>query len=283
MNPLPIVVGVNGSKHSFDAVDFAAREAQMRRLRLHIVHIEPVHGGGIGVDASSGNGVQQMLAAATARALHVDSGLSITAEVLAGPVARSLADQSGHASLIVIGRRHGRLAALRASSVAAHLSTRTACPLIVAQGVSEPATNIIAGVDAAAGAESVLEFAFGEAALRETGVTVTHAYQDQISMRSAVAGRLSRDSVLTFERAGQTVLAETLVAVQGMYPQVKTRQRLVDGPTDVALVAGTMAAQLIVIGGPSHDPHHRMPVGSMSHVLLRRAMCPVALVPCPPA
>src|SRR5207248_9140925 len=93
----PVVAGTDGSEESLLAVEWASREAVLHRLPLRLVavlatppRIAPASTAAT-LSAVARRRLERALAAAADRAAGLAPGLKVTAELLAGPPARTLA------------------------------------------------------------------------------------------------------------------------------------------------------------------------------------------------
>jgi nucleotide-binding universal stress UspA family protein len=161
-----VVVGVDGSAGSLNAVRWALREARAHGAELHAVFAwqyhpswsnpslgslfpinygpvahrtptgpaDPALDGVLDAEAAAGN----TLAAAIAEALAGDrgeptsSGVRITQEVIEGHAAKVLLDAATESDLLVVGSRgHGGFAGALLGSISQHVVTHTHCPVVV--------------------------------------------------------------------------------------------------------------------------------------------------------
>ncbi len=107
----PIVVGVHGSAASLAALRWAAREAALRHVTLHVVrawedqgrHLAPYAllrlPGSRETRAAAGAGLEQAVRIVADQSPRV----TVTAEVADGPPSRVLIDRAAHAALLVVG------------------------------------------------------------------------------------------------------------------------------------------------------------------------------------
>jgi nucleotide-binding universal stress UspA family protein len=173
-----IVLGYDGSDFSMQALDWALDEAELRQLPLTLAHAW---------QWPYGEAAEQSKAHLRKAADHVlwhgadcarstSSGVRVETDLYEGPAARRLVELSGGAALLVVGSR-GLSALPRAvlGSVAGYVAAHAHCPVIVVRGpgpLPAPAKpGPIVVPDRAPGA-AVLEFAFGEAAMRQVAVAV---------------------------------------------------------------------------------------------------------------
>jgi nucleotide-binding universal stress UspA family protein len=137
-----IVVGVDGSKGGREALEFAAREASMRKGRLRIVcawEIPPaVYSGGLAptLDQSTlsglGEGAETVVREAVAAAKELQSAIDCEGKAVQGQPAEVLLQEARDADLIVVGNRgHGGFASLLLGSVSHQVVQHAPCPVTV--------------------------------------------------------------------------------------------------------------------------------------------------------
>ena len=110
----PIVVATDGSEESLRAVDWAAREAELRGLPLRIVSAAALpprmaeHTTAAGVATVADTVVSdrdRALAAATQRATAAAPDILVDADGLGGAPARAITEAGSGASMLVVGSR----------------------------------------------------------------------------------------------------------------------------------------------------------------------------------
>lgn len=275
MEPMgPVVVGVDGSLASLEAVELAAEEAVARVAPLLVMHVQDA--GAPTPDARS----RRLLAVAAARASAEHPGLSVS-ELLASGNAADALNEVADMCLLVVGHR-GAGGGPHAAWTVARIVQKARVPVIVhrpldthdAETLPRP---VLVGVAGDKCADDVVAFAFEEAALRGAPL---------LAMR--VWGRFDAEQVdvplQTWEEAAlaeaDLSLCEALSGWSKKYPDVVV-SRVIHHGLDVALplVTASRTAQLAVVGG-SHHGHPAWPaLASVSRFLIRRAHCPVAVVP----
>jgi nucleotide-binding universal stress UspA family protein len=132
-----IVVGIDGSAASKEALLWAARQAELTHESLEIITTwdwPPTYGWAIpfpdGFDPE--NGVQTMVekAASDVRTRYPDIG--ITTRALQGHPAPILVEASKGADLLVVGSRgHGEFVGMLIGSVSEYCTTNAHCPVLV--------------------------------------------------------------------------------------------------------------------------------------------------------
>ncbi len=129
-----IVVGVDGSTSSIDALRWAAEQAKLTGAALKVLtawqfpmaYGAPV--GGLG-DYDPGANAGDVLAETVAKA---GITLPVVTEVIQGSSAFRLVEAAAGASLLVVGRRgHGELVGVLLGSVSAYCVAHAPCPVVV--------------------------------------------------------------------------------------------------------------------------------------------------------
>jgi nucleotide-binding universal stress UspA family protein len=133
---------------------------------------------------------------------------------------------------------------------------------------------VVVGVDGSPNSEAALAFAYEEAATRGVPLVAVHILWDLPVELDVV--RLTEGNIAELD-VGE-VLAERLAGWSEKYPDVRV-QRLVahDRPAQ-ALVEESGRAQLLVVGSRGRGGISGLMLGSVSHAVLHRAHCPVAVV-----
>ena len=131
-----IIVGVDGSEESKDALRWAARQAKATGAHLHVVLAWNIPS--MGYWAPIPQGFDLGKEAKTALQTTLDEVLgaspeaSMTSEVLEGHAALVLVDQSKDADLLVVGSRgHGEFTGMLIGSVSEYCVTHAGCPVVV--------------------------------------------------------------------------------------------------------------------------------------------------------
>ncbi|OIK26290.1 universal stress protein [Streptomyces malaysiense] len=285
----PVVVGVDGSPSSLEAVGAAAREAALRGTGLRLVHafgwpsIRPPPGVPPWTPAAAGvrELVDGTLVKAEQRAREVTPHLEITREVTVGEPLMVLEIESRTACLVVVGSRGlGAFGSLLLGSTAVHLAAHGRCPVLVVRGGPNPTGPVLLAVDGSPAGEKAVEFAFAEAAMRNAGLLALHVWNTW-SERAYEGPGDPLNVVVDIERlraAEQQLLDETLSPWQTRYPQVAVERRLVRSRIRTALIDASHDAQLVVAGARGRGGFTGLLLGSVSQALLHHAHCPVAVV-----
>ncbi|MER6628958.1 universal stress protein [Streptomyces sp. NPDC000987] len=286
-----LVVGVDGSESSLEALDWAVREAARHALPLRLVYAslweryEPAA-------PSAGAGprgpleqvtVENTVASAVQRARRTDPGVRIGADVVADDPAAALLRAGRDAFAVVTGSRgRGELAGLLLGSVGLTVAARADCPVIVVRGdragIQGTHERILLGADDPARSGEAARFAFREARARDCTLDVVRAW------RRPAPGTADRrpsagDAAGDHEQRASALLDDLLrqPAAEGLGPRL--RRHTVEGPARRVLVNRSAAADLVVIGAQRRHGRHGLQLGTVAHTLLHHAACPVAVVP----
>ncbi|MEO3873837.1 universal stress protein [Nonomuraea sp. B12E4] len=172
-----IVLGYDGSDFSVQALDWALDEAELRKLPLTVSHAWQWPYGEAHVEAKAHlrKAAEHVLWHGADCARSSSSGLHVETDLYEGPAAQRLVELSSHAALVVVGSRGlSALPRVVVGSVAGYVAAHADCPVIVVRGPGPLPAATHLGPVVVAGTEpdaSVLEFAFGEAALRQVPVS----------------------------------------------------------------------------------------------------------------
>ncbi|MFE5914388.1 universal stress protein [Streptomyces wedmorensis] len=124
----PVVLGVDGSRDSDEAVDVAFTEAALRRAELVAVHAWQPEKAPAGATPES---AERMLAQATAGRAVTHPDVTVRRDLVGGTEREVLLEASEAAQLLVVGARgRGGLAGLLLGSVSQDVMTHAHCPVI---------------------------------------------------------------------------------------------------------------------------------------------------------
>ena len=132
-----IIVGVDGSASSIQALGWAARQADLTHAALDVVMTwEWPLSYGWAMPFPSGYDPEEAVRKALDESLRDlptrFPNLDITARVLRGHPAPLLVEESKHADLLVVGSRgHGEFAGMLIGSVSEHCAAHAHCPVLI--------------------------------------------------------------------------------------------------------------------------------------------------------
>ncbi|MET7492647.1 universal stress protein [Streptomyces sp900116325] len=285
---LPVIAAVDGSWRSYEALEWAARDAVRRGLALTIVHVRPLN-----LRTSQEEQrreAEELLAEAVGRVAQVAPTLHTSTLAPMDFPAASLTALSEHASLMVLGSRGlGGFRSLLIGSNSLTTASMARCPVVVvhsgqAEGegaeaaeAAETFSDIVAGVAADESSEAVLDFAF-EAATTRPGarLRIVHGWTMFSSMLSG-GPVFDRDAAAG---AAERTLAELTAGRPEKYPQVEVVQEPVHGSASHTLVTASATAALTVIGRRKGGEELGFGLSPVAQTTLTHALGPVAVVPC---
>ncbi|NRI64409.1 universal stress protein [Rhodococcus sp. MS16] len=188
-NP-PIVVGIDGTPQSDEAVWWGAREAELREAPLLFItaFLTPTTYGttfsipNVFFDDHEGR-AEQRLAQATILARKAVEGhpLNIHCELRTDLTIPALRRASQDAAIPIVGS-HAQKESV-GSIVSSALAVHSLCPFIIARGLTQTPANhsrrpILLGVDGTEHSRPAITAAFAEASLRGVDLLAVHAWSD---------------------------------------------------------------------------------------------------------
>lgn len=283
----PVLVAVDGSANSYQAVAWAAVEAASRHRRLHIltsVGIQTGYGPGTLLTESDTEWLrhdgERTLAEATrlARTATPGDNLTITTEVTFDLIIPTLIERSTHAHMLVVGNRgRGALQRRLLGSVSTAVTHHAHCPVAVIHGIAaiDPVSAtrpVLVGVDGTENSVPAIELAFAEASHRNVDLIALHAWSDTSAVDLPLVNwEAARASA-------EVVLAESLAGWAERYPDVKVHRIVVVDRSVRSLLDASADAQLVVVGCRGRGGFASMVLGSTSNGLLHLVEVPMIVV-----
>jgi nucleotide-binding universal stress UspA family protein len=131
-----VVVGVDGSDSSVEALRLAARLASGLGARVHAVscwHFPEMYAGYIPPDFEAfETSAAKVLAESIEKAFGPDVPETLTSELVRGPAPEKLVEAGAGAAMLVVGRRgHGGFLGLHLGSVSSACVSHAECPVLV--------------------------------------------------------------------------------------------------------------------------------------------------------
>jgi nucleotide-binding universal stress UspA family protein len=278
-----VVVGWNGKSHAGVALEWGAQDAARRGLPLLVLYAANYPGmtmePGEGLLAREPGALEAAYevtarGVAEARALHPRLDVYGATEVTSP--SHALADAARDADLLVLGSRgYGRLAGALLGSVAFAVAATAPSPVVVVR--DEAATDddggaarpVVVGTDGSPDCEGALEFAARRAALAGVDLEVVTC-TGGVELRGLDPARLHEVAVGIASRAAEVA--------RGAHPGLVVTTHVEDCPAEVALVAASGRAGLVVVGSRGRGAYQGLLLGSVSHAVIYGAECPVGVV-----
>jgi nucleotide-binding universal stress UspA family protein len=287
-----IVVGHDGSDSGDDAAVLGARLSRATGESLLVVSVYPEENPiGMGrVDAEWVGYMHEQAEEISAHARRFLSERGVEAEfrvVGSGSAAHGLDDvaEAVKASLIVVGsERHGARRRISPGSTGDRLLHGAICPVAVAprgfrdRPVDAPIKRIgVAFVDTPEGNEAA-RFAGELAAEVGASLTLYTVIARRAEVFSPIIGRDAEEAFLATVREDVTAAMERARAL--LPDGVPVEDELLEGDTIEALAAlDEHEIDLLVCGSRGYGPVRRVLLGGVLRKLIRRAACPVVVVP----
>ncbi|MBD0842088.1 universal stress protein [Streptomyces sp. TRM68416] len=284
---LPLVVGVDGSPGSLQAVDWAVDEAARHGVALRLVYASLWER----YEASTPDGAsdeltpEEIVATAADRARRRDPEAKVSVDVIPDEATHALLGEAHHAFAVVTGSRgRGELAGLLLGSVGLTVAARAHGPVIVVRGdkagLAGTHERILLGAADPAVAGEATRFAFREAEARDCVLDVVRAWR-RPAHATPEHPLLTGDPALAHEEQASALLDAVLHDPAADHPGVRVRRATVEGPARRVLLNRSAAADLVIIGARHRSGHFGLHLGRVGHTLLHHAQCPVAVVPQP--
>ena len=234
-----------------------------------------------------------------ARAQELDGGLRGFAETLETASSSSLlrAGSASHwlsalaseveGALLVLGRRaHSARTRVGEPNVIERAARRTRAPvLVVPEGTTEAPGHVLAAVDGSAFAPVVVQAARQLARLRGIPMTVLHVLSPVAGAYERVirsARRVIEETTLPSAARALPDLTSrwltTLARTRGTGEDVRVEVASGDPVREIAMLAATHAAPLVIVGMRGADFAPNGSLGSIARELLTRAPMPVLAV-----
>jgi nucleotide-binding universal stress UspA family protein len=273
-----VVVGVDGSKAAAVALDWAVDDAARRGLALRVVLVRQPWAAEhprSGDHESRTEQCHRLLDAAADRARARSPGLETTTALVTGAVIERLRTESETADTVVIGSRGlGGFAGLVLGSAGLGLAGHTHGPLVIVRGPAHASYGeVVVGFDGSSGSDAAIAYALEQARARGARLHAIYGRPYPITApHPAGFGPLPPDAL---------DLEERLSSWRERYPEVEVVGSVVPGHPAPVLADASRSADLVVLGSRGLGGLAAAVLGSVSHAVLHRAHCPVAVIPTP--
>ncbi|MFF4113483.1 universal stress protein [Streptomyces sp. NPDC001714] len=291
----PVVVGLDGSRESLTAADWAAREALRRGLPLRLVHAAEVPAAGeseLPELSVPRHWARRIMRDAMDQINERYPQLYLSAEQVPLPAAESLVIAGDTGELLVLGSRaFSGFGGFLAGSVALQTVTRVERPVVLvradqtaedehtpdAEGrpsADTPCRAVVVGVDAMRPAEQVLAFAFESATLRGAPLRAVYAWRLPLVRAAAESGAHEAE-----EAAARQALASALAPWREKFPTVEVVEQAEEGHPAQRLLCAVQDAGLLAVGRRIRPARLGPHTGPVAHAVMHHVRCPVAIVP----
>ncbi|MBV8179864.1 MAG: universal stress protein [Mycobacterium sp.] len=285
---LGIVVGVDDSPAAKAAVEWGARDAELRRIPLTLVHAispnltswwnKPLPPGLAQWQKDHGRRLLDDAVKIVEKTCQHGGPTTIHTEVLSSAAVPTMIDLSQDAEMVVTGSDGSDSWSNRLlGSVSSGLIRHAHCPVAITHAEEPLAPRrgqapVLVGIDGSSESELATAIAFEEASRRNVGLIALHAWSDvDVSDWPDVDWPAAQSM-------SEQMLAERLAAWQEQYPDVNVRRIVVRDQPARQLVTHSADAQLIVVGSRGRGGFGEMLVGSVSESVALLARTPVIVV-----
>ncbi|MGW7406550.1 universal stress protein [Streptomyces sp. NPDC054833] len=295
---LPLVVGVDGSDSSLQAVDWAVDEAARHGLPLRLVYGSlweryeralPSFSADRPAEEAT---AEHIIASCMERGRLRNPEVKVSGEVLPDDAVSVLLGVGDEAFALVTGSRgRGEVAGLLLGSVSLTVAARAVCPVIVVRG---PERNrqaafgrVVVAVGDSTGGSGAVRFAVREAEARGCALKAVRAWRSPAHEHvdhpppDFVRGdpQIADDAARVHGEQASTRLIDALREAVREHPDVDVHRQPVEGPAHKVLLEASADADLIVIGALRRHGHFGLQLGRAAHALLHHSQCPVAVIP----
>ncbi|WP_217181243.1 universal stress protein [Streptomyces sp. AC495_CC817] len=310
-----VTVGIDGSRESLAAAEWAAREARLRALPLRLLNVwepvpepmgrapvlgaegEPEPEEARGREGDHGAGVGKVLREAADGIRQRHPGVDVGVDQLTGRASEQLVKAAPEAELVVLGSRGlSGIAGFLLGSVGLHVVAHTERPVVLVRAgeraadehapgpagapvAATPFRPVVLGVDLAHPDPTLIRFACEAAAARGTALRVLHDWSPP--PRSGLRERPGLGEDLDADLGGMDAagLSAALRPWRVEYPSVEVVEESRRGKAAEHLLEASRDASLLVVGRRVRRSPLGAHIGPVTHAVLHHAGVPVAVVP----
>ncbi|MFJ2736729.1 MULTISPECIES: universal stress protein [unclassified Streptomyces] len=280
-----LMAGIDASRESLVAGEWAAEEAGRRGLELRLVLAVPDPADGVAEPAfalSWQRSGEEVLGRAEAALAARRPGMAMSSVQVTGSAPAALLSAARTAELLVVGARgDGGFDGLVVGSTALAAASRAPCPVVVVPrppAAARHEAEVAVGVDARRAAEPPVEFAFDAARLHTDRLRAVHAW----ALTGAppwTALAVPEEDRAAWEDEEVQRLSDVLREPRERYPDVSVLPDVVLLHPAHALVHASQRAGLLVVGRRTSPRAAEQRLGPVAHAVLHHSHCPVAVVP----
>jgi nucleotide-binding universal stress UspA family protein len=295
-----VTAGMDGTRESFAAVDWAAREAQLRHVPLQLIQVRET--GAYPYTPLADDEVEEEWAQTVTNEVLDELNrrapeLQTNVELVSGRPAHVLCGVSAKTDLLVLGSRGlGSLLGFIVGSTTLPTVAHTACPAILVRAPllgedtstddsfpSFPASpppdgDIVVGLDLSRPCDELIAFGFETAARRSAALRVLYAWDLPASygIRPLPMPPAMTSELLAVQNQA---LAAAVQPWQQSHPDVKVHAEAEIGQPARLLVEAASQASLLVVGRRNRRSRIGTHLGPVTHAVMHHARTPVAVVP----
>lgn len=279
----PILVGVDSSPASSNAIRFAAQEARRQGCGIRLVHVVPNY---VPITpmlplapADLEETGREVLRAAAAEAHEFVASKELTTCLLDGPRVPSLLEAAEHAGMLVLGSaQRPAIERLLTGSTLFGVAARATCPVVAVPRLWDPNVQrrtVVAGVKSLEHSPELVRRTLEIAADRKAGVVLVHAWELPNEYDDLITSRVDQSE---WADRARRAIERSLAGLRDAYAEVPVELRVIHGQPARVLHRASSDADLLVVA----RRHRAFPVGHLGgtgRALLRESQCPVEVVP----
>jgi nucleotide-binding universal stress UspA family protein len=294
-----VTAGMDGTRESFAAVDWAAREAQLRHVPLQLVQVRET--GAYPYTPIADDEVEEEWAQTVTNEVLDELNrrapqLQTNVELVSGRPAHVLSGVSAKTDLLVLGSRGlGSLLGFIVGSTTLPTVAHTACPAVLVRAPQDedastddsfgsfpasrpPEGDIVVGVDLSRPCDELIAFGFETAARHSAALRVLYAWDLPASygIRPLPVPPAMTSELLA---AQNQALAAALQPWQHSHPDVKVHAEAEIAQPARLLVEAASQASLLAVGRRNRRSRIGTHLGPVTHAVMHHARTPVAVVP----
>lgn len=292
-----VSVGLDGTRASLAAADWAAREALTRKVPLQLVNVVDT-----GPYPYSGIFIEDLIDREWSRKITGEvvenlgnrfPELRTTVVMLSGRPSRVLTDISSETGLLVLGSRGlssvlGYVMGSTALGTVAHAT----CPVVLVRASVEGDTRhasevssadnqwdrVVLGLDLGRSCEELLYFAFQTASQHSARLRVLHAWHLPPAFGASPTYPVGSEITENLQRETTLRLRETLRPWHEKYPDVALSHEAALGQPSSLLIEAASEASLLVVGRRIRESRAGTHLGPVDHAVMHHVRTPVAVV-----
>lgn len=269
-----ILVGVDGSPQSLDALRWAAAQAELTGSGIVALTSWHVRLPGVPVPVDEAEpAARAMLDAAIETTLGAQRSVQVEPVLSPRGPADALLEAAERADLVVVGPHGGRLAGLQLGSVTERVITYAERPVVVVRPAEATSARIVVGLDGSRPSRAALHWATREAHLTRSSVEAIVAWE--WVAQYAVYPYGPTDAEL--EGAAKSLLDAELAELGEAGRGIVTG-RVEHGHPAGVLTDAARGARLLVVGSRGAGAGFRRLLGSTGLKCVRHADVPVVVV-----
>jgi nucleotide-binding universal stress UspA family protein len=288
-----VLVGVDGSSGSANAIRYARAEAARSGGAVDVVHVVPDVAPVSGFYPVPPDQLMEAGAAALEASLATvehdeqdeeHARVPLRSHVRRGHVVATLAELGRTSRVVVVGSdRRPVSMRLLTGNVSTGVSARAAVPVVSVPDTWSPERRtgvVLAGVKHPDHAEAVLAEAFEVARRRRSRLVVLHAWRLPIAYDDLLV--TDKGTLQDWAARAERELEEVVAPWRASHPDVEVEVRCVHDQAAHALVLASEEADELVVVRRSRGVPAAAHLGSTARSVLLYAHCPVRVVPATP-